>query len=235
MRFIICDDEQQCVDKIDLLLKKYIGNEIYSVSYFTTGQELLEYSKNNSIDVAFLDIELKDSNGIEIAKQIKLTQDNCIFFFITNYISYIPEAFRLGSFQFLKKPISETDFKYDLERAICVHHSTHQKVMINSNKIKKDLRIDDIIYIEVYLKKITIHLKTGELSHSGNLNYYENKLKNYGFFKCHESFLVNLKYIEEFYGGYLKVTNKSENIPIGRKYKHTFLEKYNNYRLNNSI
>lgn len=76
----------------------------------------LEFLKENRADVIFLDIEMPDINGIELATRILDLQKNINIVFVTAYNQYAVEAFRLNALDYLMKPVSADRLKETLYR-----------------------------------------------------------------------------------------------------------------------
>lgn len=129
VKVIIVDDEQPSVDKLEKLLN---GSELVEVTgKFTGPLDALEFIKHNKVDAAFLDIEMPDINGIELANRIVEMQSNIAVVFITAYHQYAVEAFRLNALDYLLKPVSSERLKETLQRII-----SHSGVRMHSGTLQ---------------------------------------------------------------------------------------------------
>ena len=114
MKIAICDDEIICIDRLRQLLQPYMEKESLEIDSFLSGEEFLYNSHGiEQYDIIFLDIEMFDVSGLDVAERLRSKGSNAIIIFITSYINYVSDTFRLGAFQFLVKPIEEKIFKYD--------------------------------------------------------------------------------------------------------------------------
>lgn len=232
----ICDDEVIYINEItDLIQNNIFNNMQYSIKSFKSGEELLDYVKNSIIDILFLDIEMKNLNGIETAKELKKYLPDCIIFFVTSYNNYITDVFRLNSFQFLQKPINHVDFKYDFNRALEKYKVDHTFIDVKANGFLRNISINEIYYIEVITREIRIHLKDEVVIHTGKISIYEEKLKMFGFAKTHKSYLVNLSKIECIENDSINFKRIEDNVPIGRKFKKEFMNEYHKYMIGRCI
>ena len=156
----ICDDEKCYVDELINLIRDNTPDNIqYNLYSFYSGEELVKAIEKDTIDILFLDIEMKEINGIEIGRIVKQKIPNCIIFFVTNHNNYITDIFRLGSFQFLQKPINYEDFKYDYNRALIKYKNDHMYIEIKLNGSTRNVLLGEIKFIEVNIREIKIHLK----------------------------------------------------------------------------
>ncbi|MDD4239238.1 MAG: response regulator [Desulfotomaculaceae bacterium] len=114
IKAIIVDDEQPSLDKLEKLLSNSGLAEV--VGKFTEPLRALEFLKENRIDAVFLDIEMPDMNGIELATRILDLQGNTGVVFVTAYNQYAVEAFRLNALDYLMKPVSADRLKETLYR-----------------------------------------------------------------------------------------------------------------------
>lgn len=109
IKAIIVDDEQPSLDR----LEKLINNSGLAAveGRFTEPLSALEFLKENRTDTVFLDIEMPDMNGIELATRILDLQGNTDVVFVTAYNQYAVEAFRLNALDYLMKPVSADRLK----------------------------------------------------------------------------------------------------------------------------
>lgn len=112
---VIVDDEQLSLNKLEKLIN---GSGLAAVKQtFTEPLAALEYLGVNRADVIFLDIEMPDMDGIELANRILDAQGSAAIVFVTAYNQYAVEAFRLNALDYLMKPVSEEQLVEALRRA----------------------------------------------------------------------------------------------------------------------
>lgn len=235
INIVICDDEIVFINEISDLILSNFQNYKYNIFSFNNGQSLLDIIHNLRIDILFMDIELGDSNGINITKKIKQINPSAIVFFITNYYNYVAETFRIDTFQFIKKPIEESDFIYDFNRAIQKYKDIHKKLEIHVKNGIKNIFINDIYYIEIYGRSINIILKKEMININGKLSYYESLLCNLNFIRVHKSYIINLDKVEAFTSNSIKLFDIPKTIPLSRNYKRIFKERYKSLLANRYI
>lgn len=108
MKIIICDDEKEYVDIVQQKVNSFLEekNIVAEYTLYTDCQELMENS-TEVFDMAFLDIEMGDIKGIQVAEKLKEANPHIVVFIITSYDHYLDEAMDLNVFRYIKKPLDE--------------------------------------------------------------------------------------------------------------------------------
>lgn len=143
MKAICVDDEKyvladlmQICQQIDLI------DELHG---FRNSVEAIEYLKSNEVDVAFLDIDMPDIKGLELAKMIKVLQPSINIVFTTGYSQYAVEAFKTRASGYLLKPVKKEDIEAELkeiQKKGVVKPSTEKRIVIKTFG-NFDIFIDD--------------------------------------------------------------------------------------------
>lgn len=130
IRTIIVDDELPSLNKLEKLLN---DSEIATVEgKFTQPMEALEFLKVNKVDVIFLDIEMPDIDGIELANLI-FDQHGGDVVFVTAYNQYAVQAFELNALDYLMKPVTAERLIITLDR---FHHKKATPPRVKDIKIQ---------------------------------------------------------------------------------------------------
>ena len=117
MKAICVDDEERVLDQTVYICKK--NENIEDVTGFTRAQEVLEYlKKGTKPDIAFLDIDMPDMNGITLAAKIKKLCPDIVIIFVTGYSEYAVKAFEVHAQGYLLKPISKEKLDKEIEFAL---------------------------------------------------------------------------------------------------------------------
>lgn len=200
IRIAVCDDEiyvtAQIENKIMQLKKRY--NLDIKVDVFYDGKSLCDYiNKCDGYDIIFLDIEMKNMDGVSAAKIIREKLKYVLFIFISNYDNYLRELFEVESFRFLDKPIDINKFeKYFFEAYKKISENSYFEFKFNKEIIK--LYFNDIIYFESKNRLIFIFTNLKVYKFYGKLNDIEEQVRksNKSFLRIHQSYLVNYDYIK---------------------------------------
>jgi DNA-binding LytR/AlgR family response regulator len=202
VKIIIADDEPGV-----LLLLRSIFSELKGALVVGTAENAdntIKLIKEQSPDLAFLDIELPDMKGTELAEKIKEIKPDLEIVFITAHQEYALEAFKLYALDYILKPIDQERVKTTFERIQQVLKKTGKsksssdqkmRISINLGNERVFLRSDEIFYIEKTERYATIHCTYGNFKTRESLHELERNLGK-EFFRSHKSFVINMYRIE---------------------------------------
>ena len=230
MRIAICDDEKN----IRELIKGKMANQYpdANIIFCNSGEELL--LSDEHIDILFLDIQMQGKNGMETARELRKKDKNVIIIFVTAVEEYVFQAFDVGAFHYIVKPINNTKFTEVLHRAIeewNAKQPTNQEpeekyLMINNGGVHIKVTIDDIVYAEVFNRKVVIHKLNETIEYYGKMSDLEN-VAGESFFRPHRAYLINFKYVEK-YDATTIYLEKGSALMAKQKYPE-FVKKYMKY------
>ena len=201
MRIAICDDEKNIRELIrNKVVKQYPEAEIF---FFSSGEELL--LSDIHIDILFLDIQMSGRDGMETARELRQRDKNVFIIFVTAVEEYVFQAFDVGAFHYIVKPIDDTKFADVLHRAVAELNSKGEKVkeaeekyvLINNSGVHTKVILDDIVYAEVFNRKVVIHKMNETIEYYGKMSDLES-LAGESFFRPHRAYLINFKYVEKY-------------------------------------
>jgi len=201
MQIAICDDEKNVQELLRRkIVKQYPDADII---FFSSGEELL-LSKQH-IDILFLDIQMTGKNGMETARELRKKNRNVILIFVTAIEEYVFQAFDVGAFHYIVKPINDAKFADVLCRAVDELRSQDMNVkepelnymMINSGGVHRKVVVDEIVYAEVFNRKVVIHKLNEKIEYYGKISDLEKRVGD-SFFRPHRAYLINLKYVEKY-------------------------------------
>ncbi|WP_129724150.1 LytR/AlgR family response regulator transcription factor [Xylanivirga thermophila] len=228
LKVIIVDDEKYAISELKYLLTRYSDFKICGEATDAGGCLMLvaEYKP----DVVFLDIELQDKNGVEVAKSIKKISSDTHIVFATAYSHYAVDAFEVQAFDYILKPFEDQRIIDTINR---INNYIKPKGLPEVITVWKNDRMvvlspKDIVYCSILDEKTVIKSIKGEFTTNLTLSSLENKLQDFMFMRTHKSYLVNLKYIKEiipwFNHTYLLVMNgyEKDEVPVSRTYIKKF-------------
>ena len=195
----VCDDEIVTCCNIAAKVKDIMTqmNVPCIIRQFNTGQELLQSS--DSFDIAFLDIIMRNPNGMTTAHSLRRKSPDIILIFISSSREYVFDAYDVEAFQYLLKPIDTKKLRNVLRKAVCKTETrSHEYMIISIDRQMKKLFLDDIRYFEIQGRKIDIHTVNGILTYYEQIGVLEKRLQDKGFCRCHKSYLINLKHVDTY-------------------------------------
>lgn len=212
----ICDDDRYALETLKNLVKDFFAknNIDIIIMLFVSGEELLQYE--NHLDIIFLDIQMKKLNGMETAKKLRQSDFKGFLIFITILKEMVFRSFEVQAFDYLLKPVQEDYFSKTMYRLLdCLKKPGDNNLLIRIGYESRLVPFDDIVFCEVIDRKIYLHLLSSEV-----IDYYEKiedleKKLSSCFYKCHRSFLVNLKYVRSYKNGVVFMKGDKE-IPVSR-------------------
>ena len=220
---IIIEDEPLAADKIAGFISKL--PMIYLSATFNSAIPAIEYLKNNSVDLIFLDIEMKDLSGIQFLESVHVESKVII---TSAYEQYAIKGFDLQVCDYLLKPLSFERFIQAVDKAreeLKREHKKANKVFVKTEYRLEGIEISEILYIEGwgdYRKIVTGSKKILTLQTFGEL--YDLLPKD-TFCRVHNSFIVSLDKIEKIERN--RILIKEKLIPISNSYCKEFYGKIN--------
>ena len=210
IRIAICDDETN--------IRAYLTSLIRAqscpceIAECASAGDLL--AGHREMDLLFLDIELNGTgpDGMALARQIRERTSGTqpVIIFVTGYERYVFDAFDVGAFQYLLKPVDEEKFAQVFARAIAQIEAGRMKparvLTFQSAGVSRSVPPDSITYIESSNHKVVLHLKDGEFTCYAKIRDLESELQGQ-FFRIHKGYLVNLAYVEGYNKTELTLTN----------------------------
>lgn len=157
MNVLVCDDERQIVDSIiETLEKKTEETQVSSRFYGVSQPSQIDFSR--PYDIALLDIDMGETNGIELARKLRAENENIVIIFITNFIQYAPEGFEVQAFRYLLKADLSAKLDSYFDSAVQEVLRRKQLVTISINSEIIDVPVNDILYLESHRRIIVMHL-----------------------------------------------------------------------------
>ncbi|HKM28479.1 MAG TPA: LytTR family DNA-binding domain-containing protein [Anaerovoracaceae bacterium] len=228
---VICDDEEVAIDAISKEILKLNLSRIESIVSFANGEELLRAAMNNPriADIVLLDIKLQSVSGIEIAERLLEINPKTQIIFMSGYDEYYQAIYRVEHAYFIHKPVSETMLAKALNASIRRLDKQEKRSFFISNKGGQyAIAYSDITYFEKDKRKIIARtVDDQQYEYYGKMEETLNRL-NGDFFRCHNSFVINLAYIKSMEHGTF-VMSDERCIPISRTYIKEAKEKFARY------
>ena len=221
LKIAVCDDDLENREEI----KKIIGNILFDIveikiDSYSDGIEIIEKINKNCFesDLIILDINMKKIDGLKTAEFIRNKGINTDIIFLTKMKEHILDGYKYSAFDFLLKPVSikkieETLIRYLKNKVF----SEHESLNINIRGKNRRIRLKRVKYFESRGRKIAAILENEEIEFYLKMDDLFNKIKSKNFIRCHQSYIINLEYIDIFSSNEI-VLYDSKKIPVSRKY-----------------
>lgn len=246
IKCIIVDDEQHCSNRLQALLQELAADNITVLGIADSVEEARLLIENTRPDLIFLDVELHDKTGFELLQQLPHHSFDVIF--TTAYDKYAVQAIKCSALDYLLKPIDTEDLQQALSKVIDKKAATDTNDRLNT-------LLYNLQCLQGLQKRICVPVMNGYtfihaheiIQCQSDINYtyilftdkpkllvaktlkeFEDLLKEYNFYRVHNSHLVNMAYVKEYKkSGFITMTDDSI-IPVSTRRKEEFLKKLTN-------
>lgn len=239
MRAIIIEDEQY-IRKGLISMITSLKKNIDILGECESVKEALTVTKACKPDLVFLDINLIDGTAFDFLKQ--LDEINFKIIFITAYDQYSLQALKNGAVDYILKPVDIDELEEAINKAINIQKLAEKEQMevikeqlFDNKKTRLVLRLqegfqiigfEDLMYCKSDKGYTTFYLNNGKsYIASKPLKEFEGSMPLSIFFRTHQSFIVNLKYVDKYdKTGYIHL-KMGETIPVSSRNKEAFIKK----------
>ncbi len=226
----ICDDEKEYRE----LIHKEISDILFRYDemkffYYSSGADIIEAIEKNEFqcELLFLDINMPLQNGLDTAAYIRKHQIDVDIFFVTVSVEHVFDGYTYQAFSYLLKPVEHSRLSEELERYMTLRNDCSHCLHINIGGKKVQIFLDKVKYFMADGRKIVVCQRGGveELAFYAKMSDLEATLSHDDFIRCHQSYLVNTKYVESHTRTEIDVGG--EILPISRRYVEQIRECFN--------
>jgi two-component system, LytTR family, response regulator len=232
---LIIDDEQHAVD----ILIHYLLQtpHLHLVKATINTHEALEATRQQSVDLVFLDVQMPDISGLDF---IKLIDDKIKVIFCTAYSEFAFAGYEHDVVDFLMKPIAYSRFVKAVQKATNLIAANYQfpateeveddYIFVKSEYKGKMIKInlEDIDYIEGMKNYVAIYRGKDKILALLNMKDLEERLPKKKFMRVHKSFIIALNRVTVIEGNQVVLQNITASVPLGELYKQAFMERIKN-------
>lgn len=226
----ICDDEKEFAAYLSGLINRYAaetGEEI-KVSLYYDGMELTE-RYDPSIDLIFLDIQMRLLDGLHTAGHIRKLDEKVGIIFLTTLTQYGLEGYQYQAANYIIKPIKYVRLKAELDQWLKKHRKEDNPSIVVSNDTGKyKIFLNSLRYVETFNRNLLLHTEQENIICYKSMKELEGILSRQGFVRCHSSYLVNLYYVKGVRKLEIELIT-GEKIPISQPKRKEFMEQIAGY------
>lgn len=227
MKILICDDEYTNLEILKKHIMEYTAAHCIKADIYATTSPKEIFESSTSYDLAFLDIQMPDIDGISVAKELKNRNHKVVIFFVTAFDEYQDEAMDLHAFRFFDKPLNIERLYSGLNRAIEYLNESYIDVYIENKNRHIKVSVDDIKYIKRENRKNTVVTNNEIYTVRCKFDELISALPNTFFYLVHKSFYVNLHYITEY--SYKEIYIDDTRISVATRKQADFHKYWFNY------
>ncbi len=229
INFSICDDNPKSLNEIHDTICRLSDQYKINVSLYSSAGELLdsmkEAERRNQLlpDFVLIDIEMPEMNGIELGKQIKTLFPDVCLVLVTSYLEYAVKGYEAKAYRYLLKPIT-IEYIEALIQDFMREQNQIKKVLVKDKAQEHLLLIKDIVYISAEDKYTILYTENNHYFDYKSLKEYEELLTDYGFYRIHRKYLINMYYHKSLGKGFVTLSCNVE-LPISRRKENEYREK----------
>lgn len=175
---------------------------------------LFAYDADKNVDLLLLDIQMKDMNGVELARRLRMENRQIQIIFITGFADYMAEGFEVAALHYLLKPVDPAKLTAVLDRAAELLSRPPRSVLLETEDGTRRVAIDEIRVVEAQGHLTLISAECGRFAVKASIGELE-KLLGDGFFRCQRSFLIGLAFVQKVTRKAVFMTDGTE-IPLSR-------------------
>ena len=227
-RIAICDDEIFFAEDLKELISGYMTEKglVFEIDIYGSGEALVELGiEVVKYTAVFLDINMEKVDGIKAAEKIREISREVFIVFVTAYVNYSLEGYRLDAVRYLLK--NKVNFPGTVNECVDalmdkLNYSIAKRVF-DFKEGTKEVSLERLLYIESNLHKLEFHIMEDDMkiyTMYETLNALEEKLAVNDFIRIHQSYLVNIKYIKNVVRYKVVLTNGVELIIPKARYTY---------------
>lgn len=205
MQIAICDDEKEILEMLAEKVQKLYPQAFLSL--YGSGEELL--SAGVEPDIVLLDIQMAGKDGMETAREFRRKNRRTVLIFVTALEEYVFQAFDVGAFHYLVKPFEDEKFAEVLGKAVRQLEEKNKAsgngkeeapgLMVQSGGQHFFVKLEEIVYAEVFNRKIVLHTLDSDIEYYGKMKELEKKAGE-AFYRPHRAYLVNFAFVKKYDG-----------------------------------
>lgn len=238
--FVLCDDNLNSLKRLEKMLESvFINKKLEAqISLSTTEPgDIMEYLRNNTVNVIILDIDLKSKvSGLDLANLIRKKDKNVYIIFTTGHLEYGLLAYKYKTFDYLPKPVTPERLEETIDRLFDdIYGNETNFVRLDNNKTI--IKEDSIQYVQKDGMKVIFHTDTRDYETYSSFKKILPQLSSH-FMQCHKSYIVNMDKITDVSVSDNSIfldNNENAKCYIGPKYKNEFMEVFNNGNFSNDL
>lgn len=234
----LCDDSPEDLEHLHTILDNYLStHQIQAdVQVFDHPDKLLSQTEVRHFHLYLLDIVMPMVNGIQTAREIRWNDKDAQIIFVTSEKSFALESFDVNPINYILKPANQEKIFQTLDLAFSrIKTEENERITIKTKEGLKSFSADEVIYIEYsnHIVKYNLINKNSTQTVTQRISfddYISQNIKSSFFVRCHESFLINLNFLDALSKTSAELRGDI-SIPVSKSRYSEVQRAYMNFRL----
>lgn len=230
LRMAVVEDQKPDAERLEQLLKRTFGRETIHLERFECGDDFLRQFAAGALQVVFLDICMKGTNGIETARQLRQKDPQLLIVFVTSSPEYVWDAFPVHPFDYLLKPYREEKISHLAEelRRVLFRQEPELDVRIARQTIQMPMH--KIHYALAQNHFVRVITDEGECRAVANFAQVEQQLMTQkNFLVCNRGIILNMDKVLRFDGDSIEMLDGTR-LPVRQKDKNSLFAQFTQYQ-----
>lgn len=215
MQIYVCDDEPKILKDLADKIKYYMPQD--DVVSFSSGKELLNRLQEQGCDLLFLDIDMPDITGMDIAGKLTELDAKPLFVFVTGHDELVYESLQYHPFGFIRKSFFDGEIEKVLKDCEMELRERRKHFHFRMGNRDVSLLLSDIVYFESDSNYMKVYTQAESFRFRSTVTAVENSLTDHGFIRVHKGFLVNQSAVKIIGKDELEMIN-GDFVPFGKNF-----------------
>ena len=230
LRLAVVEDNDETLQTIQDYLARFMKENAvsFAVDVYRDGEQIV-FNYEAVYDIVLMDIEMPKMDGMTAAKKIREMDPSVILIFVTNMAQYAIEGYKVRARAYILKPINYYGFSIELQEAVSsISMRRDDAILLPDEEGLVRVQTMDILYVEVQKHNVMVHTKSrGIIQIRSSMKQMEEELKDFHFYRCDASYLVNMAHVSSILADSVLV--EKEHIPVSRRRRKEFVEALSSY------
>ena len=223
MKLAIIEDEQVHSDLLNQYIEMWSKDRdipVMITSFPSAESFLFTWEEERDFDVLFVDIQMKEMNGMEMARRVREQDPDIAIIFTTGITDYMEEGYEVEAMHYLVKPVNREKLCQCMDRVLR-KGSQEQFLLVKSKEETLKLSVKSILYVEAMGHGCVIEFcpqsgRTFQVETTEGISELARKLGEPDFVRCHRSYLCRIDKIYHISRAWIEMDNGSR-IPVSRR------------------
>lgn len=231
MNIAIIDDDIHFSNMFYQLISKQLSSIFESYNITVINDDFISCLKSNSFNIIFLDIDLKNLTGINLAAMLKGLKMNPIIIFVSSRNDLVFDALTVQPFQFIRKSNLLEDTMLVFSLLNNYYKNNNSLITLNLYGRKTQIKINTILYLETEGHNISIITTEDIYTYRCTMKELIKMINSKSFIQIQKSIAINFDFVKEIDEENNVILKNDIIFSISRYYKKEALKKYEEYLL----